>query len=86
MVMALASQMVAGDCVEHATAKEDGAYQDVEDVEHWFSPVSNKAAACGAHDALHTKLGGSAYSFDGTATDAAYKFYICARTLAACAE
>ena len=76
MVMAPASQVVAGDCVEHATAEEDCAYQDVEDVEHWFSPVSNKAAACGAHVALHLKLRAAAYSFDGTAIVVAYKFHI----------
>jgi len=50
--MAVTSEMVAGDCVKHAAAKEGGANQHVEDVEHWFSPVSNKAASCGGHVAL----------------------------------
>jgi hypothetical protein len=30
----MTSEVVAGDCVEHAAAKEDGTDQDVEDVEH----------------------------------------------------
>ena len=29
------SQMVAGDGVEHAAAKEDGADQQIDDVKHW---------------------------------------------------
>jgi hypothetical protein len=40
MDMALASQMVAGDCVEHATTEEGGTNQDVDDVEHDGFPWS----------------------------------------------
>jgi hypothetical protein len=38
--MAVASQTIAGECVEHATGKESGADQDVDDVEHGISPGS----------------------------------------------
>jgi hypothetical protein len=37
--MAMASQMVAGDGVEHAPAEEDGADQQIEDVKHLCAPV-----------------------------------------------
>jgi hypothetical protein len=50
--MAVTSEVVAGDCVKHASAKKDGADQDIDDIEHWLSPVSNKAASCGGHVAL----------------------------------
>jgi hypothetical protein len=38
--MAMASQVIAGDGVQHAAAKEGGAYQDVDDIEHGGCPWS----------------------------------------------
>jgi hypothetical protein len=38
--MVVASQTIAGARVEHATAKERGADQDIDDVEHGISPLS----------------------------------------------
>ena len=36
----MASQVVAGDGVQHTAAQEGGAYQDVDDVEHDDCPRS----------------------------------------------
>ena len=36
----MASQVIAGDGVQHTAAQEGGAYQDVDDVEHGDFPRS----------------------------------------------
>jgi hypothetical protein len=54
MDMALASQMIAGDRVEHAAAEEGGTDQDVDDVEHGDVPRSATTPRhAGGHVALH---------------------------------
>jgi hypothetical protein len=74
--MGFASEMVAGNCVQHAAAKEDSTDQDVQDVEHLWSPVSNMAASCGGACCIAAKLSGSAYSFDCADALLAYKYHI----------
>jgi len=53
--MAVASQVVAGDGVEDAAAKEGGGDQDVKNVKHGDAPGSAAIAPhAGWHVALHT--------------------------------
>jgi hypothetical protein len=40
----MASQVVAGDGVQHTAAQEGGAYQDVDDIEHDGFPRSATAS------------------------------------------
>src|SRR6185437_7920449 len=82
MIMVLVSQVVAGDCVEHAAAKKDGADEDVQDVEHGDSPGQQHcrvmcAACCVAH-----KVGSAFYRFDCTWSASPYRFHIKARGMA----
>jgi hypothetical protein len=76
----MASQVVAGDGVQHTAAEEGGAYQDVDDIEHDdLSPPSNRATACGKACYVARKLTPAPYIFDRDWGASAYRFHIDAR-------
>jgi hypothetical protein len=52
--MAMASQVIAGDGVEHAAAQEGGADQDVDDVKHGDTPGSAANARQASRMLRHT--------------------------------